>query len=168
MTADGKKPTSRRFPGRSIVLGMFAFAAVATAFLWFYWTLHLAPFKPLQLKIAERFPESWPRVEGGQRKIHKSTTPTLRITMSAGFDPTVESKPKAALTRQVCEFLADWQDAAPERPPNEDARLDLNRYEIVELYLYLRRPEQPEINDKQVLDMPDILARKSVSGRHSK
>ncbi len=168
MTANGKKPTSKRFPGKAIVLGMFAFAAVATAFLWFYWTLHLAPFKPLQLEIAQRFPDSWPRIEGGQRKIHKDTTPTLRITMSAGFDPSVESEEKAALTRQVGEFLADWQDAASDRPPDEDARLDLNQYEIVELYLYLRRPEQPEINDKQVLDMRQILARKSVSGRHSK
>ncbi len=81
----------RRVSGRAMVLGMLAFGTLTTAAMWVYWTLHVGPFRPLQDAIAAAFPHSSPRVDGGQRKMHKGTPKILRIVMRVDFDPVVET-----------------------------------------------------------------------------
>lgn len=88
---------------------MFTFAAILTGTMWVYWRMHLGPFLPLQKKLAERWPDSRPRVEGGQRKIHKDTPRVLRVTMYLDFNPTTESGKTRAeeFAAEVAAFVAE-------------------------------------------------------------
>ena len=76
--------------GRTVVVLMFVLGILATAFLYTYWTLHLIPFMPLQEAIVREFPGSAPRVNGGQRKMHKRTPVVLRVAIKSETDPTSE------------------------------------------------------------------------------
>src|SRR3990172_7938391 len=76
--------------GKWVVIGMFVFAIAATAGLFAYWELHTAPFRELQDALAQEFPRSRPRVEGGQRKKHKHTPRILSIVLRVEFDPTAD------------------------------------------------------------------------------
>ena len=77
--------------GRYIVCSMFGLGLTATGLLFLYWNLHLMPFMPLQEAIVAEFEGSAPRVEGGQRKMHRDSPTLLRIVMKVDFDPTENS-----------------------------------------------------------------------------
>ncbi len=66
---------------------MMTFGILASGTLWGYWYYHTAPFIPLQVAIADEFPGSAPRVDGGQRKMHKGTESLLWIIMRVDFKP---------------------------------------------------------------------------------
>lgn len=83
-------------------MGMFLFAIVMSTGLWVYWYFHTKPFQAFQLAIAQAFPKSYPRVEGGQQRIHKGTPRILRVTMKVPFNPkdeTAEQQVQSVMTR---------------------------------------------------------------------
>ena len=51
-------------PGKWVVVGMFSFAIIAVLVMWVYWSLHTAPFRPLQEALGREFPYSRPLVQG--------------------------------------------------------------------------------------------------------
>ena len=114
--------------GTWIVIGMFSFAVLMTSLLFFYWDLHTSPFRELQYALADTFPNSQPRVEGGRRKMHKHTPAILRITLAVTFNPQTEDD-------QVQKIFGEVEQIA-----RQHASLD--EYDELELYLFLRQPEQ--------------------------
>ncbi len=123
----GKPP--REFSGNLLIIGLFLFAFVMSTGLWIFWYLHTEPFQPLQRAILRAFPKSNPYVQGGQRRIHKETPKTLRITMRVQFDPT-----SADEKRQV-EAVVTQLDALARQ------HIDFARYDLFELHLIQMRPE---------------------------
>ncbi len=115
--------------GRAVVLGMFAFGIVMTGALWGYWEFYTRPFRPLQYAINAEFPDSSPRVIGGEHKIHKQEFPSmLRIVIRVDFDPTDASD--AVVEPYTSRLLALAAD-----------HVDLSTYEQVEIHLVHRVPE---------------------------
>jgi len=121
---------------------MFGFGALTTAGLWVYWYLHLAPFRPLQAAVAAEFPDSAPRVEGGQRKMHKGTPRILRITLRVDFDPNADDDRVETITAKLFDLAGRYQDIA--------------NYDTLEMYLYQRIPEQ-ETRERRIVR--DLTAR---------
>lgn len=107
---------------------MFAFAMTATGLLYLYWKLHIAPFLPLQKAIAASFKGSRPRVEGGQRKIHKNTPRILRVTMKIDFDPKKDEPQAIAFANRVIRFVRE--------------REDLSNWDVLEVHFYWPEPEK--------------------------
>jgi len=124
MSAD-QPPTERTIPGRWIVIGMFAFGIAATAGLWIYWKLHLAPFYPLQKALAEEFPKSLPRVEGGR---HKKSPPILRIVLQVTFTPNKDDSRVRDMHERIVAVARQHHD--------------LSQYETLEVYLVHPVPER--------------------------
>jgi len=96
--------------GWKLVFAMLAFGAAATGTLWGYWYYHSAPFIPLQIAIAEEFPESAPRVDGGQRKMHRGTEALLWIIMRVKFDPQTEPEKSRLTVDRVVELAHEKVD----------------------------------------------------------
>jgi hypothetical protein len=96
--------------------------------MWAYWTLHVGPFRPFQDALAAAFPHSSPRVDGGQRKMHKGTPRILRVVMRVEFNPITES----ARGEQVVDAV------------EQIARkhLDLGAYDELKVFLFHGVPEQ--------------------------
>lgn len=122
----------RRVSGRKVVAAMFALGFLATGLLWFYWDLHLRPFMPLQTALAEEYENSSPRVDGGQRRIHKSTPRVLRVVMRAPFNPLSSD---AEVQAAIAERLQRTQQLA-----FKYAQLD--QYDLLEMHLYHEQKEQ--------------------------
>lgn len=114
--------------GRVVVVGMFLFAACATAVLAVYWYKHIEPFMPLQLAIEKQWEGSSPRVEGGQRKISKRTPKILRVTLRVPFDPNTEKNEQLA-QRRVRDIAVIARDHVP-----------LDEYEILTVNFYQENP----------------------------
>lgn len=118
--------TARRAnSGRWIVLGMFTFGVLATTGLWVYWKLHLGPFFPLQKALADTFPDSLPRVEGGR---HRKAPPVLRVVLKIPFAPRAADARVADISDRVLSLARQ--------------HADLDQYETLEIYLVFPRPEQ--------------------------
>jgi hypothetical protein len=123
-----------RVSGRAVVIGMFTFGIAATSILWIYWTLHTGPFRPLQDALAVEFPGSVPRVDGGQRKMHKGTPKILRVVLRVDFDPVTG-------TRQGQQTLDRVEKLARHH-------IDLNAYDVLDVYLYHGVPER-DLREKE-------------------
>jgi hypothetical protein len=119
--------TNRTLSGRWVVVVLIAFGMLATGGMWVYWKLHVAPFLPLQQALADEFDDSSPRVEGGQRKIHKGTPRILRITLKVDFDPAADAQRADAFADRVVRFTRGVYD--------------LTAYEVLEVHLYWPEPE---------------------------
>lgn len=119
----------REFSGTKAILGIFALAIAASASIWIYSYLHAKPFQPLQAAIFQAFPKSYPQVQGGQRRMHRDTPKTLRITLQVRFDP----EPRDA-DPQVEEAVARLEELARQH-------VDFPSYEIFEVHLVQRVPE---------------------------
>ena len=134
MSDESTKPDLRfsTLSGRAVVIGMFAFAILLTLALRWYWNKHIEPFMPLQLALAERFADSSPRVEGGQRKMHMNTPRVLRVTMRVAWDPTDESD-------ETAERVAGDLDVILETAAQH---LDLSIYHVLECHFFQPAPEQ--------------------------
>jgi hypothetical protein len=117
-----------RVSGRGMVLGMLAFGVLTTSAMWIYWTLHVGPFRPFQDALAAAFPHSSPRVDGGQRKMHKGTPRILRVVMRVEFDP-VNELARGEGVVDVVEQIAR-------------KHLDLDAYEELDVFLFQGVPEQ--------------------------
>jgi len=120
--------------GRRTVLGMFAFGLLMVGVLWLYWELYTRPFRPLQLAIAAAYPETRPSVIGGRHKSHKPGSPkTLRIVLQmplTDFDPTGNPD--------------ESEQRALELARMADKYVGLSNYEVLEIHLVQRPPEQPQ------------------------
>jgi len=143
------EPPRRRKWGRWVVIGMLLFAVGLTVTNWVYWKLHVAPFLPLQKLLAEEYEGSRPRVEGGQRKIHKGTPTILRVTMKVDFDPTGETGDRKAdrFSAEVARFIRE----------NYEPLAD---YEILELHFYWPQPEQEIRQSRHEFAVDQLLAEK--------
>ncbi|MEZ6121762.1 MAG: hypothetical protein R3C49_01150 [Planctomycetaceae bacterium] len=126
--------TSRdpRVSGRVVVAGMFVLGFLATGILMVYWNLHLAPFMPLQKALVDQFENSSPRVDGGQRKIHKGTPKILRVVMRVPFDPDSSAVEVLGLIEDRIEQTR--QQALRLTPPSA--------FEVLEIHLYQEQKEQ--------------------------
>lgn len=130
--------------GTAVVVGMFVFGIMATSLIWWYWNKHIEPYMPLQLALAQQFDNSSPRVEGGQRKIHKTTPKVLRITMRSPYDPTnEESNP------QVETDLRQIVDVANEH-------LDMSTFSLLEVHFYKPNPEKRLLKKEFLRSLPDL------------
>lgn len=119
----------REFSGTKLILSIFTLAIVMAASVWVYSYFHVKPFHALAAAIFEEFPKSYPQVQGGQRRMHRDTPKTLRITMQVGFDP----EPREA-DEQVESLVVRLEELARQH-------LDFSSYEIFEIHLVQRVPE---------------------------
>ena len=143
-----------RRSGTWMVLIMFAFAFAMIGTMYLYWELHTRPFRPLQIAIGAKYPNSMPRVIGGQHKSHQpGSRVRLRIVIAVDFDPT-EGLPRPAGT--------PTEPGAQDRVTLDDTMVvndqiravytsllglakqytDLTPYQDLEIFLEHRRPEK--------------------------
>ncbi len=118
-------PQFKTISGRWVVIGLLTFGVAATATLWIYSKMELAPFVPLLKALRAEFPESKAQVKGGR---HKGEPPLLRVVMQVDFTP-VESD------ERVQKMLARVVALAREH-------LNLSQYENFELYVVHYIPEK--------------------------
>ncbi len=118
----------RQLSGRWIVGGMFAFAGLLTGAMGLYWHFYTLPFRELQNAIAEEFEGSSPRAIGGRIKGDSDQPTTLRLVVRCEFNPTLE------------EELSEERAARLFQLASEHAAM--GEYEIFEVHLYQRQPEQ--------------------------
>ena len=123
--------------GRKVVVAMFAFGICATTLLYVYWTLHLMPFMPLQEAIVAEFPDSAPRVDGGQKKMHRNTPTILRIVMKTRVDPTALDEESTEAISAICQRIAELSKQ----------KVQLPNLDFIELHIYKLLQEQ-EIRTK--------------------
>lgn len=123
------KTSPREFSGTKLIIGVFAFAIVMSASVWIYSYLHAKPFQPLQKAIHREFPKSYPQVQGGQRKMHRDTPKTLRITLQVRFDP---EPPES--NEQVEALVARLEELAKQH-------VDFASYDVFEVHCVQRVPE---------------------------
>lgn len=144
--------TPWRRSGTWMVVIMFAFAMSMIALMYLYWELHTRPFRPLQIAINARYPNSMPRVIGGKHKSHQpESKPTLRIVIAIDFDPT-DGLPRPAGTNPEEEDRLTLTDGMKVDPRVEEAyktllqlaseNTDLSQYSMIEIFLEHRRPEK--------------------------
>ena len=131
-TAENAPPESDspgpEIDGWKLVLIMLTFGILASGTLWGYWYYHTAPFIPLQVAIADEFPGSAPRVDGGKRKIHKGTPSHLWIIMRVDFKPQDDEAKSNATVERVREL--------------SDEHLDLSEYEQLTVRLFFGEMEK--------------------------
>lgn len=126
---EAAKPPAR-WTGRHVVLGMLLFGVAMVTALWLYWELYTRPFRPLQNAIHAEFPDSSPRVIGGKPKSHRADSPaTLRIICRVYFDPESETLQSEEMAARLADLAAKHHD--------------LSQYELLEIHLEERVPEQP-------------------------
>jgi hypothetical protein len=129
-TDHASEPEFRSLRGRNVVLGMLAFGVLMVLALWLYWEMYTRPFRPLQAAINAEFPGSSPRVVGGRPKSHQDDSPTLlRIIIRVDFDP--QTADEAVLQEHVDRLRA-----------LAGQHLDLSPYEVLEIHLIQRVPEE--------------------------
>lgn len=137
-----------------MVLIMFAFAFAMIGTMYLYWELHTRPFRPLQIAIGARYPNSMPRVIGGQHKSHQpGSRVRLRIVIAVDFDPTEGlPRPAGAPAGQGAQDRVTLDDSmvVNDRIRNVYISLlgltkqytDLKPYQDIEIFLEHRRPEK--------------------------
>ena len=129
--------------GKWIVIGMFTFAVTIVSVLWFYTVSHRAPFRPLERALNEKFADSVPKVEGGQRKIHENSSKILRIIMKVTFDPSVEREQAERFAERVIAFARKHHD--------------ISRYEILEIHFFKLEPEKKILQWETERRVADLL-----------
>ena len=128
MPTEEPRRKARELSGRKVVFAMFLFGAATTAGFWLYWYFYNAPFRLLQEAILAEFPDSAPRVEGGQRKMRQHAPIILRITLKVEFDPNADVARAEAVAKRLEETVRRHQDLAG--------------YDKLEMYLFQKIPER--------------------------
>lgn len=118
--------------GSKLVIAMFGLAITATSILWFYWDMHLMPYMPLQEALATEFEDSSPRVDGGQRKIHKGTPMILRVVMRVPFDPTSS---ELDIQNQIESRIARTKELAI-------SHTEVEKFQTLEVHMYFQIKEK--------------------------
>lgn len=125
-------------PGPYVVIGMFAFGFLATGILFWYWHFHTAPYQELQAALAEEFPGSRPRVEGGQRKQHKGTPRVLRVILKVEYPPETNPGRSEKMADRVLELAEEHHG--------------LGTYDSAEIHLYW--PEKEKEIHEHLIERP--------------
>ncbi|MDP1798151.1 MAG: hypothetical protein Q8K78_11740 [Planctomycetaceae bacterium] len=112
-------------PGWWVIVAMFTFGTCATALIFIYWEMHTRPFRPLTEAVGREFRHSLPKVEGGR---NKGGPMTLRVALRVPFKPVKGLEETEAVVRRVVELSKQ--------------HADISRFEILEVYLIQRAPEQ--------------------------
>ncbi len=128
--SDAPTPRPRGIPGHWVVIGMFVMGFCATALIFIYWELHTRPFRPLTEAIGREFRHSLPKVEGGR---HKQGPMTLRVAMKVPFKPVKDVEETEMVVRRIVELAK--------------LHADVNRFEVLEVYLIQRAPEQVAVTE---------------------
>ncbi len=135
-----------------MVLIMFAFAFAMIGLMYLYWELHTRPFRPLQMAIGARHPNSMPRVIGGPYKTKETgSRPTLRMVIVVDFDPT-SGLPRPADSSDNDEDRVTLKDTMTVSPRIDQMygsllhlaqqTTDISNFQQIEIFLEHRRPEQ--------------------------
>ena len=135
-----------------MVLIMFAFAFAMIGLMYLYWELHTRPFRPLQMAIGARHPNSMPRVIGGPLKSKQTgTNPTLRMVVVVDFDPTI-GLPRPAVSSDSDEDRVTLKDTMTVSPRIDQMygsllhlaqqTTDISNFQMIEIFLEHRRPEK--------------------------
>ena len=122
---------------------MLTFAVTIISVLWIYTVSHRAPFRPLERALANEFVDSVPKVEGGQRKIHKSSSKILRIMMKVTFDPSVEREQAERFAERVIAFSRKHHD--------------ISRHDILEIHFFKLEPEKKILQWETERNVADLL-----------
>ena len=125
MSEFSNHPRPKTVSGRLVVIGMLAFGVVATATLWIYSKLELAPFVPLIKALHEEFPESKPQVKGGRPK---RESPMLRVVMQVDFTPAEDDERVVKIYERVVALAKQ--------------HLNLSEYENFELHVVRYIPQK--------------------------
>lgn len=127
--ANSVLPRKRSGNGRLIVASMFLLGICATTFLYAYWSLHLMPFMPLQESLVREFPGSAPRVNGGQKKMHRQTPVVLQVMMKSPVDPWSKTTADAAAIRKLQQRVLEL--VREQNPLSGLQQLELHVYHLV-------------------------------------
>jgi len=148
-TVESRTP-DKVIAGSKVVFAMFGLGFLITGMLYLYWSLHTAPFLPLQQAIADEFEDSRPRVEGGQKKKHQETPPILRVVMKVDFDPndSQRSEEIETLFNRLAELASD--KLTETFRPFDD-------YETFEVHFYYSLPEQKRRELAVSRDVSELL-----------
>lgn len=133
-------------PGRFVVIGLLLFGLLATGGIYWYWTEHSRPFRPLRDVIAYELRGSRPQVEGGSPK---NGVPTLRIAVTARFDPEAEPARTELFKNRVFTLARE--------------KVDVDNYEVFELHVIGVIPESPTIEKSYVLSREELEALPKVA-----
>ncbi len=137
-SASHSPPRPPGISGTFVVLGMFAFGILITGVLFAYWHFHTAPFQELQAALAEEFPGSRPRAEGGQRKQHKDTPNILRIILKVDFAPQSHKARSEQMADRVMELAEEHHGLEP--------------YDLAEIHLFW--PEKEKEIHEYLIERP--------------
>ncbi|MCG6156618.1 hypothetical protein [Rubinisphaera margarita] len=151
MNAETSPATGSR-RGRWIVAGMFLFAVCVSGGLLTYWELHTRPFRELTDRLAEVFPHSSPRVEGGKHGMHRETDRVLRVVMRVDYLPEESSPQFQQDVDRVLEIVADDASAVG--------------YDRWEVHLFQQRPEQEPLVGSFKTDPDERLDRSGSPETH--
>ncbi len=124
-------PFTLKITGPRLLVGMFLFAVLVTAGLWGYWELHTRPFRPLTNALADHYPGSAPRVEGGKHGLHRATPRVLRVVLRVSFDPLQEEQKFQQQVQEVLQLAGQYQD--------------LSGYQECHIHLFRQLPEQAAV-----------------------
>jgi hypothetical protein len=118
----------RQLSGRWIVAGMFGFAVLLTAAMALYWHFYTLPFRELQSAINAEFPDSSPRAIGGREKGRSTEPMTLRVVVRTGFNPLLHADRSEAMAQRLFQLARE--------------HADIDEYEVFEVHLCQRQPEE--------------------------
>jgi hypothetical protein len=125
MSQTTNPPQFKTISGRWVVIALLLFGVAATATLWIYSKMELAPFVPLLKAMRAEFPESKARVEGGRPR---RQPPVLRVVMQVDFTPAESDDRVQKMFRRVVALAKE--------------HLDLSEYENFELHIVRYIPEK--------------------------
>ncbi len=149
---DETSPPAGSRRGRWIVAGMFLFAVCVSGGLWTYWELHTRPFRDLTDRLAEVYPKSSPRVEGGKHGMHRETDRVLRVVMRVDYLPEESSSQFQQDVDRVLEIVAGDASAA--------------EYDRWEVHLFQQRPEQEPLVGSFSVDPEEFSDRAASPESH--
>lgn len=132
----------RTIPGHWVVIGMFIVGACSTALIFIYWEMHTRPFRPLTEAIGREFRHSLPKVEGGR---HKQGPMTLRVALRVPFKPVEGVEETDSIVRRIIELAK--------------THTDVSRFEILEVYLIQRVPEEEAVTVSLKFPTQELLSQ---------
>lgn len=128
MTPNDPESKPKIFKGKTIVLGLLIFGLLMSGSLYVFQAVNSFKFAPTQKALAEEFPDSKPRVEGGRLKGKQQNPATLRITLAVDFNPNDHEERLQNMSDRILKIASK--------------NLKLSDYSLAELHFYQAIPEQ--------------------------
>lgn len=143
MTPNDPESQPKLFKGKTIVFSLLIFGLLMSGSLYVFQTVNTFQFADTQKALAEEFPNSRPRVEGGRLKGKSENPATLRVTMAVVFNPEKNKDRLQKMSDHILEIASK--------------NLDLNEFEVAELHFYQAIPEQKIIMQEIKRDLQSWL-----------